>query len=44
MLNKAISNLEMELAAAKMAQESILKGSPIPQELKVTKTRIHPHQ
>ncbi|CAL9168967.1 unnamed protein product [Musa hybrid cultivar] len=41
MLNKAISNLEMELAAAKMAQESILKGSPIPQELKVIKTRRH---
>lgn len=38
-LNKAISNLEMELAAARKAQESILRGSPMPGDLKVIKTR-----
>lgn len=34
-LDKTISNLEMELAAARAAQESILNGSPISGNLKV---------
>lgn len=34
-LDKTISNLEMELAAARVAQESILNGSPISGSLKV---------
>ncbi|KAJ8627834.1 hypothetical protein MRB53_021141 [Persea americana] len=35
-LDKTISNLEMELAAARAVQESILNGSPVSQDLKVT--------
>ncbi|XAR55380.1 Galactosylxylosylprotein 3-beta-galactosyltransferase [Bertholletia excelsa] len=31
-LDKTISNLEMELAAARAAQESILSGSPLPED------------
>ncbi|KAK3199708.1 hypothetical protein Dsin_023123 [Dipteronia sinensis] len=34
-LDKTISNLEMELAAARAAQESIINGSPISDELKI---------
>lgn len=34
-LDKTISNLEMELAAARAAQESILNGSPITGNLKL---------
>lgn len=33
-LDKTISNLEMDLAAAKAAQESILSGAPISEEIK----------
>ncbi|XP_074566834.1 putative beta-1,3-galactosyltransferase 2 [Curcuma longa] len=40
-INKAVSNLEMELAAARTTQESILRGYPIRQEVKVIKTRRH---
>ncbi|XP_008808431.4 probable beta-1,3-galactosyltransferase 2 [Phoenix dactylifera] len=32
-LDKTISNLEMELAAARAAQESILNGSPLPENV-----------
>lgn len=32
-LDKTISNLEMELAAAKAAQESILSGAPISEDM-----------
>lgn len=35
-LDKTISNLEMELAAARAAQESILEGSPMVENLKIT--------
>ncbi|EEF38209.1 Beta-1,3-galactosyltransferase sqv-2, putative [Ricinus communis] len=35
-LDKTISNLEMELAAARAAQESILSGSPLSEDLKST--------
>lgn len=38
-LDKKISNLEMELAAARAAQESILNGSPIAENLKIPETR-----
>ncbi|KAI4366159.1 hypothetical protein MLD38_022073 [Melastoma candidum] len=34
-LDKTISNLEMELAAARAAQESIVNGSPLPDEIKI---------
>ncbi|KAK2639724.1 hypothetical protein Ddye_027519 [Dipteronia dyeriana] len=34
-LDKTISNLEMELAAARAAQESIINGSPISDDLKI---------
>eukprot|EP00262_Sarcandra_glabra_P011036 TRINITY_DN26730_c0_g1_i1.p1 TRINITY_DN26730_c0_g1~~TRINITY_DN26730_c0_g1_i1.p1 ORF type:complete len:415 (+),score=70.04 TRINITY_DN26730_c0_g1_i1:132-1376(+) len=37
-LDKTISNLEMELAAARAAHESILNGSPISENLKLTKS------
>ncbi|XP_010276120.1 PREDICTED: probable beta-1,3-galactosyltransferase 2 [Nelumbo nucifera] len=37
-LDKTISNLEVELAAARAAQESILNGSPISENLKVTES------
>ena len=37
-LDKTISNLEMELAAARAAQESILNGSPITEDLPITKS------
>lgn len=33
-LDKTISNLEMELAAARAAQESMLSGSPVSEYLK----------
>ncbi|XP_050207129.1 probable beta-1,3-galactosyltransferase 2 isoform X2 [Mercurialis annua] len=35
-LDKTISNLEMELAAARAAQESILSGAPLSEDLKKT--------
>lgn len=35
-LDKTISNLEMELAAARAAQESMLSGSPVSEDLKET--------
>ena len=35
-LDKTISNLEMELAAAKATQESVLNGSPIEDSLRVS--------
>lgn len=34
-LDKTISNLEMELAAARAAQDSLLSGSPISEDLKI---------
>ncbi|KAJ4981119.1 hypothetical protein NE237_031956 [Protea cynaroides] len=37
-LDKTISNLEMELAAARAAHESILNGSPISENLKVSES------
>lgn len=37
-MDKTISNLEMELAAAKAAQESILSGSPLSEDLKKTES------
>ncbi|XP_058094819.1 probable beta-1,3-galactosyltransferase 2 isoform X2 [Magnolia sinica] len=37
-LDKTISNLEMELAAARAAQESILNGSPVSENLKITES------
>ncbi|XP_062017862.1 probable beta-1,3-galactosyltransferase 2 isoform X1 [Rosa rugosa] len=37
-LDKTISNLEMELAAAKAAQESILNGSPVAGDLKISES------
>ncbi|KAI8007662.1 putative beta-1,3-galactosyltransferase 2 [Camellia lanceoleosa] len=35
-LDKTISHLEMELAAARAAQDSILSGSPISEDLRIT--------
>ncbi|KAA8526984.1 hypothetical protein F0562_008787 [Nyssa sinensis] len=35
-LDKTISNLEMELAAARAAQDSILRGSPLSGDLRIT--------
>ena len=35
-LDKTISNLEMELAAARAVQDSILGGSPISGDLKIS--------
>ncbi|KAK7261098.1 hypothetical protein RIF29_27402 [Crotalaria pallida] len=35
-LDKTISNLEMELAAAKSAQESIRSGAPVSEDIKMT--------
>ena len=37
-LDKTISNLEMELAAARAAQESIVNGSPISEDLQTTES------
>ncbi|KAF2284948.1 hypothetical protein GH714_032960 [Hevea brasiliensis] len=37
-LDKTISNLEMELAAARAAQESMLSGSPLSEDLKKTES------
>lgn len=37
-LDKTISNLEMELAAARAAQESIISGSPLSEELKLSES------
>ncbi|KAL5972595.1 hypothetical protein ACLOJK_039400 [Asimina triloba] len=37
-LDKTISNLEMELSAARAAQESILNGSPVSESLKVAES------
>ncbi|XP_021906177.1 probable beta-1,3-galactosyltransferase 4 [Carica papaya] len=37
-LDKTISNLEMELAAARAAQESIMNGSPVSDELKISES------
>ncbi|KAG6637612.1 hypothetical protein I3843_11G185700 [Carya illinoinensis] len=39
-LDKTISNLEMELASARAAQESILNGSPISEDLKISESRV----
>ncbi|KAF9589265.1 hypothetical protein IFM89_022183 [Coptis chinensis] len=38
-LDKTISNLEMELAAARATQESILNGAPLSENLKVESTK-----
>ncbi|XP_027340759.1 probable beta-1,3-galactosyltransferase 2 isoform X2 [Abrus precatorius] len=37
-LDKTISNLEMELAAAKAAQESIRSGAPVPEDIKMNES------
>lgn len=37
-LDKTISNLEMELAAARAAQESIINGSPLSDNLKINES------
>ena len=37
-LDRTISNLEMELAAAKAAQESIRSGAPVSQDLKIAES------
>ncbi|CAJ1956311.1 unnamed protein product [Sphenostylis stenocarpa] len=37
-LDKTISNLEMELAAAKAAQESIRSGAPVPEDIKMSES------
>ncbi|KAG5114510.1 hypothetical protein JHK82_037779 [Glycine max] len=37
-LDKTISNLEMELAAAKAAQESIRGGAPVPEDIKMSES------
>ncbi|XP_014502371.1 probable beta-1,3-galactosyltransferase 2 isoform X2 [Vigna radiata var. radiata] len=37
-LDKTISNLEMELAAAKAAQESIRSGAPVPANIKMSES------
>ena len=37
-LDKTITNLELELAAARVAQESILNGAPLAETLKATET------
>ncbi|KAK8997374.1 hypothetical protein V6N11_020854 [Hibiscus sabdariffa] len=39
-LDKTISNLEMELAAARAMQESIINGSPISDDLKIPETVV----
>ncbi|GKV42692.1 hypothetical protein SLEP1_g50072 [Rubroshorea leprosula] len=39
-LDKTISNLEMELAAARAAQESIINGSPISDDMKIPKSTV----
>ncbi|GLT59796.1 hypothetical protein SLA2020_325960 [Shorea laevis] len=39
-LDKSISNLEMELAAARAAQESIINGSPISDDMKIPKSSV----
>lgn len=38
-LDKTISNLEMELAAARATQESIINGSPLSDNLKVNELK-----
>lgn len=38
-LDKTISNLEMELAAARATQESIINGSPLSDNLKINKLK-----
>ncbi|XP_068500411.1 probable beta-1,3-galactosyltransferase 2 [Phaseolus vulgaris] len=37
-LDKTISNLELELAAAKAAQESIRSGAPVPEDIKMSES------
>lgn len=37
-LDKTISNLEMELAAARATQESVVNGSPVSNNLKLTRS------
>ena len=37
-LDKTISNLEMELAAARAAQESIRSGAPVPEDIRMTES------
>ena len=37
-LDKTISNLEMELAAARATQESIINGSPVSEDLKISES------
>ncbi|XP_020238233.1 probable beta-1,3-galactosyltransferase 2 [Cajanus cajan] len=39
-LDKTISNLEMELAAAKAAQESIRNGAPVPEDIKMSESSV----
>lgn len=39
-LDKTISNLEMELAAARATQESIMNGSPISDDLKIPESTV----
>lgn len=38
-LDKTISNLEMELAAARATQESIINGSPLSDNLKINELK-----
>lgn len=37
-LDKTISNLEMELAAARAAQESIRSGAPVQEDIRITES------
>lgn len=37
-LDKTISNLEMELAAARAAQESIRSGAPVPDDIRMSES------
>lgn len=39
-LDKTISNLEMELAAARAAQDSLLSGSPISDDFRITESNV----
>lgn len=35
-LDKTISNLEMELAAARATQESVRSGAPVPEDIRIS--------
>lgn len=37
-LDKTISNLEMELASAKAAQESLKSGAPVSEDMKISES------